>query len=301
VVLNNLPLTAVRAFCAAAEHLSFKTAAEQMHVTPGAISQQVKQLENWFGLKLFERRVRGVELSDAGKAFFLSAQKSLRQLDAAAKALRPEEKTVRITTVPSLAARWLIPRLAAFGKLHPSIEISVDASTDLVDLDNGAFDLAIRSATTKGKIPYPSLYTTLLFDQLWWPVCSPSYKKAHLRGQQIQTSARLLHESGSAGAVGKWDDWLRMNAATSDVNAAKGAYFSHEMLAYQAAIQGQGIALANRPLIEQELAEGSLVIAINKPLSLERSYYVMWAKMGARQNDLKGSVHIFRQWLIDSI
>jgi LysR family transcriptional regulator, glycine cleavage system transcriptional activator len=299
--LNSLPLTAVRAFCAAAEHLSFKTAAQAMHVTPGAISQQVKQLENWFGLKLFERRVRGVALTDAGNAFFASAQKSLRQLDSAAKALRPEEKTVRITTVPSLAARWLVPRLAAFGKQHPSIEISVDASTEVIDLENGAFDLAIRSATNKGKNPSPNLHAVLLFDQLWWPVCSASYKKSHVRSQQIQPSARLLHETGGPRTVGKWDEWLSENATLSNVNAAKGAYFSHEMLAYQAAIQSQGIALANRPLIEQELSQGSLVIAVNKPLSLERSYYVMWPKLGVRQNDPKGSVQIFRQWLVDSI
>jgi LysR family transcriptional regulator, glycine cleavage system transcriptional activator len=298
--LNNLPLTAVRAFCVAAEHLSFKSAAQEMHVTPGAISQQVKQLENWFGLKLFDRRVRGVELSEAGKAFFSSAQKSLRQIDSAAKALRPEEKTVRITTVPSLAARWLISRLALFGKLHPSIEISVDASTELVDLDNGAFDLAIRSASTKGKIPYTNLHATMLFDQLWWPVCSPAYKKAYVRGQKIQPTARLLHETGGSGSVAKWDEWLNVNATSSGLNASKGAYFSHEMLAYQAAIQGQGIALANRPLIEQDLADGTLVIAINKPLNLERSYYVMWTKQGERQNNAKGSVHLFRQWLIDS-
>jgi LysR family transcriptional regulator, glycine cleavage system transcriptional activator len=295
---SDIPLTAVRAFCAAAEHLSFKEAAQSMHVTPGAISQQVKQLEEWFGLKLFERKVRGVTLTDAGQQFFIAGQKALRQLSQAAQAIRPEEKVVRLTTVPSLAARWMVPRLPAFSKLHPQIEVSIDASVELADLDHGPFDLAIRAL---GEAP-SNLQGMKLFEEVWWPVCSPSYKKSHVKNAVIQPEARLLHEINSVRSKELWLEWQQAHEQPS-VKALnrKGAYFSHEMLAYQAAIQSQGIALANRPLIESELADKSLVIALNKPLNLGRAYYLMWSKKGERQNNPKGSIQIFRRWLVDCL
>jgi LysR family transcriptional regulator, glycine cleavage system transcriptional activator len=295
MAINDLPLTAVRAFCAAAEHLSFKDAALSMHITPGAISQQVKQLEEWFGQKLFERRVRGVTLTEAGRQFFTASQKALRQLNQAALALRPEEKVVRITTVPSVAARWMVPRLAAFSKLHPQIEVSIDASVDLADLEHGAFDLAIRCVNE----PPRDHHGVKLFDEVWWPVCSPTYKKAHIKAGAIKPEARLLHEINITQSKERWLAWLHEYDRRSLLSRVenKGAYFSHEMLAYQAAIQSQGIALANRPLIEKELAEGSLVVALNKPLNLGRSYYLMWSKSGERQNNPKGSIQLFRQWL----
>jgi LysR family transcriptional regulator, glycine cleavage system transcriptional activator len=297
---TEIPLTAVRAFCAAAEHLSFKDAALSMHITPGAISQQVKQLEDWFGLKLFERKVRGVVLTDAGTQFFSASQKALRQLNHAAQAIRPEEKIVRLTTVPTLAARWMVPRLAAFSKLHPLIEVSIDASIELVDLDNGAFDLAIRALSA----PPPGLNAVKLFEEIWWPVCSPAYKKAHVKASIIQPDARLLHEVNLVRSKELWHEWQQAHEkpnATKSLFAPdrKGSFFSHEMLAYQAAIQGQGIALANRPLIETELAEQSLVIAVNKPLIAGRAYYLLWSKSLTRQNNR--SIELFRKWIIDSL
>jgi LysR family transcriptional regulator, glycine cleavage system transcriptional activator len=296
---TNIPLTAVRAFCAAAEHLSFKDAAQSMHVTPGAISQQVKQLEDWFGLKLFERKVRGVALTEAGTQFFLASQKALRQLNQAAEAIRPEEKIVRLTTVPTLAFRWMVPRLAAFSKLHPMIEVSIDASLDLVDLDNGAFDLAIRAISN----PSPDLNAVKLFDETWWPVCSPNYKKTYVKAGTILADARLLHEVNLTRTKELWQRWQQTHETSMSINkktsgTRKGAFFSHEMLAYQAAIQGQGIALANKPLIESELNEQRLVIALNKPLHTGRAYYLLWSKKSVRQNNR--SVEIFRRWILDS-
>jgi LysR family transcriptional regulator, glycine cleavage system transcriptional activator len=299
---SEIPLTAVRAFCAAAEHLSFKDAAQSMHVTPGAISQQVKQLEEWFGLKLFVRKVRGVSLTDAGQQFFAASQKALRQLSQAAQAIRPEEKVVRLTTVPSLAARWMVPRLAVFSKLYPQIEVSIDASIELADLDSGAYDLAIRALSSAPS----DLHAVKLFDEIWWPVCSPSYKKLHIKGGMIQQEARLLHEINNIRTKELWQEWqLAYQSPSEALNPRslerKGAYFSHEMLAYQAAIQGQGIALANRPLIEGELASRSLVIALNKPLNLGRTYYLMWSKKGERQNHPKGSIQLFRRWIAEGL
>jgi LysR family transcriptional regulator, glycine cleavage system transcriptional activator len=297
---TDIPLTAVRAFCAAAEHLSFKDAALSMHITPGAISQQVKQLEDWFGLKLFDRKVRGVVLTEAGAQFFAASQKALRQLNQAAQAIRPEEKIVRLTTVPTLATRWMVPRLAAFSKLHPLIEVSIDASIDLVDLDNGAFDLAIRALSN----PPTELNSVKLFDEIWWPVCSQAYKKAYVKAGIIQPDARLLHEVNLVRSKALWQEWQRAHEKLSSKELGatadrKGAFFSHEMLAYQAAIQGQGIALANRPLIETELAEQSLVIAVNKPLIAGRAYYLLWSKKVARQNNR--SIELFRRWIIESL
>jgi LysR family transcriptional regulator, glycine cleavage system transcriptional activator len=297
---TDIPLTAVRAFCAAAEHLSFKDAALSMHITPGAISQQVKQLEDWFGLKLFERKVRGVVLTEAGQQFFSASQKALRQLNQAAQAIRPEEKIVRLTTVPTLAARWMVPRLASFSKLHPLIEVSIDASIDLVDLENGAFDLAIRALSA----PPPELNAVKLFDEIWWPVCSPAYKRAHVRNGSILSEARLLHEVNLVRSKALWQEWqhaheVQPTKLTKAPEERKGAFFSHEMLAYQAAIQGQGIALANKPLIEKELAEQSLVLALNKPLVAGRAYYLLWSKKSARQNNR--SIELFRRWIVDSL
>jgi LysR family transcriptional regulator, glycine cleavage system transcriptional activator len=295
--MRDIPLTAVRAFCAAADHLSFKAAAESLNVTPGAISQQIKQLEDWFGLKLFERKTRGVALTDAGQTFFIAASKALRQLALAAQALRPEEKSVRITTVPSFATRWLVPRLSEFGRTHPTTEISIDASDEIIDLEHGNADLAIRVAKA---IPN-NLNQVKLFEEIWWPVCSPSYKKTHVKANIIQASARLLHETTTVRAITIWENWLEMHGAALGVLPRKGAYFSLEMLAYQAAVQGQGIALANRRLIEPELQQGSLVVAVNKPLHLGNFYYLVWSKQTARTNNPKGSVQVFSRWLIDAL
>jgi LysR family transcriptional regulator, glycine cleavage system transcriptional activator len=292
--VRDIPLTAVRSFCAAAENMSFKVAAEQLHVTPGAVSQQVKQLEDWFGLKLFERKTRGVALTEAGIDFYAASHKALRQLSAAALAIRPEEKSVRVTTVPSFATRWLVPRLADFAKLHPSIDVSIDASDDLHDLDQGDVDLAIRIVR---EVPPPQLHSVKLFDEVWFPVCSPAYKKAHVKAGVIQASARLVHEV-SYSRANTWEQWLTKYGAAQGVMPKKGVYFSLEMLGYQAAIQGQGLVLGNQHLLERELADGTLVIAVNKPLNLGYAYYLVWSKQLARVNNSKGSVQDLRRWLL---
>jgi LysR family transcriptional regulator, glycine cleavage system transcriptional activator len=291
--MRDLPLTAVRSFCAAAEQLSFKAAAEQLFVTPGAISQQVKQLEDWFGLQLFERKVRGVTLTPSGKVFYVASEKALRQLASAAQALRPEEKSVRLTTVPSFATRWLVPRLSEFSKIYPAIDVSIDASDDTIDLNSGAADLAVRISRS---IPQ-NLHSEKLFDEVWWPVCSPAYKKQHVKAGVIQASARLLHETHSLRSTTLWENWLEKHGAASGVMPRKGAYFSLEMLAYQAAVQGQGIALANKVLVQQEFLQKSLVVAVNKPLYLGQAYYLAWSLQPGRVNNPKGSVQSVAKWI----
>jgi LysR family transcriptional regulator, glycine cleavage system transcriptional activator len=291
--MRDLPLTAIRSFCAAAEQLSFKAAAEQLFVTPGAISQQVKQLEDWFGLQLFERKVRGVTLTPSGRTFYIASEKALRQLTSAAQALRPEEKSVRLTTVPSFATRWLVPNLSEFSKLYPAIEVSIDASDESIDLNGGIADLAVRISSTLPQ----NLNYEKLFDEVWWPVCSPEYKKQHVKAGIIQASARLLHETHSLRNTTLWENWLDMHGAASGVLPRKGAYFSLEMLAYQAAVQGQGIALANKVLVQQELLQKSLVTAVNKPLYLGHAYYLVWSLQPGRLNNPKGSVQTLAKWI----
>ena len=280
------PLNALRAFDAVARHGSVRLAAAELFVTPAAVSQQVRQLEQHLDLRLFERRGRRIELSEAGRSFHLDTSRHLLAIAAAAERARPT-KDVRVTCVPSFAALWLVPRLPSFTSKHPGIEVRVDASPTLVDLPNSDFDMAFREGLGK----YRDTESRRLFDVNVVPVAHPAYVKSTFgkRGRGWR-DACLLHET----LFNEWPQWLEM-AGIGGVDTARGLYFSHTMLTLAAAAQKQGIALAPRFMIEDDLAAGTLAIVDERELVTPTGYYVVWP---TRAN-LSIMAKAFREWVID--
>lgn len=281
------PLNAVRAFDAAARHLNLRRAAGDLFVTPGAISQQVRQLEEWLGVRLFDRRARGVELTEAGVQFHAVVARSLRQIAQAAERLRPERNTVTISVLPSLGARWLVPRLDGFTRAHPLLQVRVDATLDLADFDSDGVDLALRHQAAAPS----DLESIEICEELMYPVCSPDYRAAHVRRGRLAPDVRLLHEFPLRERTDHWDRWLEQEGY-DDIDAAHGLYFSHEMLAMDAAMRGQGVAMLSHLLAADSIRRGELVLASPHPLATGKRFLIVWPPGGLRE-----PVRLFRDWL----
>ncbi len=285
------PLNAVRAFESAARLSSFRLAAAELFVTPGAISQQIRQLEEYLGVTLFHRLPRAVRLTEAGQEFFNAATRHLKGIAQAAERVRPRPDTVTLTTVPTFASRWLMPRLPRFTQRYPKVQVGVDASPELNDLERDGFDLAVRY----GSGDYPGLDKKVLFEGVVVPLCSPSYRQAVFAdGTDLSAwrQARLLHENQPDDL---WPDWLTA-AGLTGIDAQGGMYFSYGLLAVSAAIEGQGVALQPVEFVERELASGVLVIADARPQHTGRRYTLVWPKQDVRQ-----AVAQFRDWLIAEV
>jgi len=285
------PLNSLRAFEAAARHSSFRLAAAELFVTPGAVSQQVRQLEDYLGLSLFERLPRAVRLTRAGQDLFAAATRHLRGIAQAVERLKPQPDTMTISTVPTFASRWLMPRLPHFTMRCPSVEVRVDATPDVVDLEQERYDLAVRY----GKGSYPGVHARLLFQGIVAPLCSRAYRAEHFDGRdpdQAWRTVRLLHENPPDDY---WPGW-REGTGLAATDAEAGMYFSHGLLALSAAIEGQGVALQPIEFVERELASGALVLADEHYYDTGRGYYLLWPR-----RELRPAVENFRDWLLNEM
>lgn len=281
------PLHAVRAFVAAAKHESFTLAAAELHVTHGAISRQVKGLEAYLGVSLFERRTRQVMLTTQGQAFQAEAAAALAQIAAAAQALmaRVPARAVRINVRPSFAVRWLIPRLPDFVAQHPGIEPQVVTSTEPLGRAAEGFDIAIRRGTQgwpAGLQVRPWLEdealvvgAPALFEEQG--ACTPRALAAHV---QLCSHSRQRD----------WGDWLRI-AGVPRLKPAGRLHFDHLHFVLQAAVDGLGVAMAPRSLLARDLAQRRLAAPLPQvQLPLERYYYVLAEGASAE-------AQLFAQWL----
>ncbi|MEQ8440711.1 MAG: transcriptional regulator GcvA [Alphaproteobacteria bacterium] len=254
------PLSMLRAFEAAARHMSFKDAALELRVTPAAISQQIKSLEDYAGVALFRRLTRAVELTDAGRQAAPMLSEALDQMERAYAAIRTggRARPLNISMPPSLASKWLVPRLGRFQEIAPDVEVRIDAATRLVQFDREDFDMAIRFGLGR----YPGLESVRLFPSRTLPVCSP----ALVRGEHgLAEPADLkhhtllhLHETGAAAMEDTWALWLRA-ACIHDVDPNRGLRFNTAGLMIEAAEAGQGVALVEYVFAQRELARGSLI------------------------------------------
>jgi len=281
------PLHALRAFDTVARLGGVRAAAQALFVTPGAVTQQLRTLEAYFGLALVERRGRGIVVTDAGRTLHLDTSRHLRAIAAASENLRLQPARVRVTAAHSAAVRWLIPKLKSFGRIHPEIEVMVDANAQVVDLRTGAWDLALR----EGEGPYPPHGSELLLALDVVPIATPDYVRRELRPMRTRWQrARLLHDVGNAW----WERWLD-NAQASRTDMSHGMYFSNTAMAIAAAADGQGVALAAQFLVRQELAEGSLVVVDSRPLVTGTGIYAVWP---TQDEGTSSAARIFRQWLL---
>jgi LysR family glycine cleavage system transcriptional activator len=268
--LREPPLNAVRAFAAAARHLSFTRAAQELHVTHSAVSRQIKSLEAFLGVSLFERRIRQVALTAEGQQFFAEVAPALAQIASAARALQAQgpARAVRINVRPSFAVRWLIPRLPSFVERYPDIEPQVVTSTVMPEQALDSFDIAVRRGLDGWP---PSIKVRPFLEDEVLVVGAPALFKAHpltdLRSlaSHVLLSAKTRKED--------WDAWKKQVGAPR-MRPAGRLQFDHLHFVLQAAVDGLGIALAPTSLVAHDLASGRLQSPLpTSRMALDRYYY----------------------------
>jgi LysR family transcriptional regulator, glycine cleavage system transcriptional activator len=289
------PLGSLRAFEAVARRLSFTRAADELHVTPGAVSQRVRQLEELLCQRLFVRTKRSVALTEIGMRMLPDVQAGLDTLSRAIRSHSSPTGHDRILTVsvaPSFASKWLLPRLADFTEHNPDIDLRVSATVGLADLERDGVDLAIRL----GRGPYPNVRLEALFGESLTPLCSPNLvkSKGRLRSPEDLRKHKLIHDTSIPGEneQSAWRRWLDFAGATA-VPHQRGLRFSLAELAMQAAIDGSGIVLGRTVLAEGDLASGKLVRPFNIVLPLNETYYLVFPKNGPLRRE---SIR-FREWI----
>ncbi|RQZ12921.1 transcriptional regulator GcvA [Burkholderia sp. Bp9031] len=281
------PLNALRAFEAAARHLNFRLAADELGVTQGAVAQQVRHLEDVVEVQLFRRLPRGLALTREGLEYFSSVQRALQIISDATDALGQRPTVLAVSTTPSFASKWLIPRLADFGRLHPDIEVRVIADERLASFRADGVDIAIRLS----KPPFPAgLVAERLSPLDIFAVASPKL----LDGDPpIRTPADLSKHVLLHDAHDLWPEFIDKLGEKGRADPTKGPRFSQSLLAIDAAVAGQGIALTSEPLVERDIAEGRLrrVFDFSFPMSL--GFYVVFPQASAHSEALGA----MRQWL----
>ncbi len=284
------PLNALPDFEAAARHLSFTKAAEELHVTHGAVSRQVKSLEDYLGLSLFRRFNRALRLTDEGQAYARSVRELLDSLAEETRQLRaPKEASgLTVSTTYSFTSGWLVPRLGRFRAFHPEIDVRLQANDQVSDFARENVDLAIRY----GRGHYPGLAAMRLMGDDYAPVSSPALLKGRhpLKKPSDLRHHVLLHEEGTEV---DWRMWL-MAAGVDGIDASRGPIFSHSAMATQAAIRGEGVALGRTALIEEELAAGQLVCLFDLRLKAEMAYYIICPPRSLE----RPKVRAFRDWML---
>jgi len=288
------PLNALRAFAAAARHMSFTKAAEELRVTPAAVSHQIHALEQDLGVKLFHRRNRAIELTASARMLLPGLVEGFAGINAAVSRLRSHHHTgaLTVTTAPSFAAKWLVLRLHRFRERRPDIDVRISATDEVVDLSKGEFDVALRFGTGN----YPGLTVELLLENEVFPACSPRLVEAGpvLRCPEDLRHHALLHDQTveKDPLVPSWSMWLKA-AGVKDFGTEGGLSFSNAHLALDAAIASRGVALANSTIAAADLAAGRLVRPFALGLPNPFAYYLV-ALPGALE---RPKVKAFRDWL----
>lgn len=288
------PLTALRAFEAAARHLSFTKAAAELQVTPAAISNQVKALEEHCGLQLFRRLTRAVVLTEAGQSAFPLLRQGFDKLSEAAVRLKSLNAggVVTVSVLPFFAAKWLVPRLDHFYQAHPDIDVRIDANMRAVDLARDGVDVCVRL----GQGHYPDLNVVKLMDEQAFPVCSPRLLEgeAPLREPGDLRHHTLLHVESDEFFFPDWGTWLKA-AGVDDIDARRGPRFNQLGLQVQAAVEGHGVALASSVLVTDDVFAGRLVRPFELAIEADLAYYLICQEEAAEQPRIVA----FRDWVID--
>lgn len=288
----------LRVFEAAGRHLNFTRAAEELHVTPAAVSHQIKEFEDQLDLRLLERTSRSMRLTEAGEILHAAVTEALAGLGRAVGSMqrRRDNAALRVTASTSVAARWLVPRLDDFMKAMPGVDVRLDVSDRVREFGRDDIDVAIRF----GNGNYPGHRADRLFDNTIFPVCSPALlktKKPLLHPRDL-LQHRLIHVDWSAPGV-MWPNWRMwmLAAGVTDYQETPGLRLDNSGLALQAAMDGQGVALGDSSLVSDDLAAGRLVqpfaVTIKGPPQF--AYYII--SPVETQND--PLVRAFREWILD--
>jgi LysR family glycine cleavage system transcriptional activator len=281
----------LRAFEAAARHMSFAGAAKELGVTPAAISQQVKQLEDWLGTPLFDRLPRRLVLTDAGVGYLPVVRHAFDHLAAGTEDLfgGTREGPVAVRVTSSLTYVWLVPRLGRFFEAHPDIDLRLMTGVDLDEAGQGGVDLEIRY----GSGDWPGVRAERLFQEELFPVCSPALLDgpAPLNRPQDLADHTMIHVIGEPE---NWQMWLSA-AGVSGLSVGAGLQFDLHMMAVQAAVAGLGVALGLSPMVDDALADGRLVAPFQVRIPARDAHFVITPAAAIDRSP----VQAFKTWLLD--
>jgi LysR family glycine cleavage system transcriptional activator len=280
------PLSALRPFEAAARLESFSRAAEELHLTHGAVSHQVRALEEHVGAPLFARHGKRVTLTAAGRVFAEKVRAALEEIAQAAESLRVRrDDRLTVSVLPSFASRWLMPRLIRFMDANPGIEVNVIASTALADFRADEVDIAIRF----GNGPWPALVCEHFLDDEYFPV-----GQAKARGKLPRTPREMLKLGIIREDRDYWKVWFdKAGVPIEEARAARGPTFNDSTYALQAAARGEGIALARRSIVYEDLERGTLKQLFDITVPSRERYWFVSPKETASTPKVKR----FREWV----
>ena len=286
-------LNGLRAFEAAARHLSFTQAAAELNVTQTAISHQIRRLEEELGIRLFIRKNRALALTPKARDYLPGVRAAFNDLRLATDQLlrKDDDHVLTVSTLASLAAKWLLPRLTAFQEAHPGIDVRITTSTALVDFRGGDVDAAIRY----GRGNWQGLRAEWLMADDFFPVCSPALLngKRPLKCPEDLRDHMLLHTSTNSD---DWRQWLTAAGLPSDISKQPGITFDLILMTVQAAIDGIGVAMGRTSYVQDDIAKGRLVVPFKIALPVDAGFYLVSPEGVAEPPKLRA----FRQWLIAS-
>jgi LysR family glycine cleavage system transcriptional activator len=283
-------LNGLKAFEASARHESFTRAAAELHVTQGAVSQQVKALEEELGVKLFLRERQRLAITDAGRAYLETVRDAFDRISTGTERLlqRQASGLLNVSTSPNFAAKWLVHRLGRFSEAHPEIDLRISASMHHVDFAREEVDVAVRH----GEGRWPGLHVARLCAEELFPVCSPALLQGPrgLRSPPDLKHHPLLHANDPT----HWRQWIE-RAGAAGIDADRGVVFNQASMAIDAAIQGQGVAMARTALAAWDLLAGRLVRPFKLALEAPFALWIVCPKATAELP----KIATFRQWLLD--
>lgn len=291
---RQLRLDLLATFEAAARHLSFTTAGEELSLSQPAISRQIQQLESSLGAPLFVRRHRALALTDAGRVMQRAVNDSLERLrDAAARVqTTAAARQVAITCTPGFASFWLIPRLPRFTAAHPQVDVRISATLNIVDLERGGVDLAVRF------VPRADGVGPQLFEELVQPMCAPSLLRDANRPLKVPADlvnhTLLAVDMHDMAPTADWEPWLQL-MGLDDLHMAQTMRFTQYSEAVAAAVAGQGLVIGRLPLLADLVKARKLVAPFRTPAASQRGYFVTVAPRAARNADAQAFVAWLQQ------
>lgn len=286
------PLKSLRAFEAAARRASFKAAAEELFVTPTAISHQIRQLEDFLGVRVLDRSPRAVSLTAEGAALYEVTRSGFAEIGKVVARLRGTQKpaTLTLSSTTAFLSQWLAPRMGELRRLDPQIELRLHASDAVVDLSAGGIEAAIRY----GPGPFADAASVVLCDDVFVPVCSP---RLGLSKPEDLRQAPLIHIEGRTRPkpIPDWPRWCA-RAGLAEIDTRAGLRVPDSLLAIHAAIAGQGVAIVSRPLVADLLAAGLLEVPFGPSLEGEAYHFVCAGEVENRP-DIAG----LRNWFLRTL
>jgi LysR family glycine cleavage system transcriptional activator len=291
------PLNALRAFEATARHLSFSKAAEELHVTPAALSHQIRGLEDLLGLKLFHRRTRSIELTEPARLIYPGIRTGFETIREAVDRLDrggARDRVLVVSSTPGLTAKWLVPRLYKFLARHPDIETRITASIGYANFTTDDIDVGIRLSSGN----HPDLYVEKLSDEWLLPLCSPRLLEGARPLRTPQDLKRFaLIQVDLPGIVPSWGDWMQM-AGIDGIDSTRGLRLNVADHALDAASEGVGVVLAYKIVASRDIAAGRLVVPFGPEIALPgRSYFFCCAKGEEKRVPVKA----FRDWIVEEM